>query len=99
VDGTDSDVDDRRRDSDDIGAASSDSSDGPPLERPSRGRRRGRHRDRSEVVGVGLLSHMRSFVRRAFTGPIRADLGLPNRYMYNSEAGRWELPDEEEDDA
>lgn len=98
VDGTDSDLDECRRESDDIGAASSDSSDGPPSQK-TRGRTRGRHRDRSEVVGVGLLSRMRGFVRRTFTGPIRADLGLPNRYVYNREAGRWELPDEEEDNA
>lgn len=92
-DGTDSDLDESRRESDDIGAASSESSDGG--QGASHGRRRSRHRERSPK-GIGLLSKMGRFVRKAFAGPIKADLGLPNKYIFNPDSGLWELQDEDE---
>jgi len=90
------------------GASSGDSSDAQedPNERRSRGatsRSRNGRRERSPVA-LGLLSRMQfvphwlGAARRWMSGPVQADLGLPNRYHFNESTSRWECPDDAEVD-
>lgn len=89
-------------DSDSGGGSSVESSEESPPRRGASGRGgRGRRRERSPVA-FGLLNRMQLGLRGAkrwfSSGPVQADLGIPNRYRFNDVTKRWELPDGGEDD-
>jgi len=48
-------------------------------------------------VAFGLLSKIQwgpQWLRKRLSGPVEADLGLPNQYVFNQQTGRWELSGE-----
>lgn len=51
-------------------------------------------------LGAGIarwIPRLVGSVRKAFSGPLEADLGEPNRYVYNHERQRWELSGGDDD--
>merc|ERR1712039_418787 len=66
-----------------------DTPHGPPEDESS-------DRQDSQPVAKGFFSRVSDWTKNRFSGPapVQADLGLPNKFRYNEETKRWELPDD-----